>query len=90
MPSAPRASLPETEPTACFSILAAAEPGVMPRVLELFAKRGYVPTHWYSRRIGQELTIDVQMRGVDRDAAAYLAACMRQIATVEVVLTAER
>jgi len=26
--------------TACFSVHAHAEPGVMPRVLELFAKRG--------------------------------------------------
>jgi hypothetical protein len=28
---------------ACFSIHAEAEPGVRPRVLELFAKRGIVP-----------------------------------------------
>ncbi len=84
------APLPDNEPTACFSILAEAEPGVMPRVLELFAKRGGVPTHWYSRVIGGELTIDVQMRGVDQRAATYLAACIRQIATVETVLTSER
>ena len=30
--------------TACFSVHARAEPGVMPRVLELFAKRGLVPS----------------------------------------------
>ena len=32
----------------CFSVHAAAEPGVMPRVLELFAKRGLVPHKWQS------------------------------------------
>ena len=31
-----------------FSIRALAEPGVMPRVLELFAKRGLVPQRWNS------------------------------------------
>ena len=34
--------------TVCFSIQAAAEPGVMPRVLELFAKRNLVPERWVS------------------------------------------
>ena len=33
---------------ACFSIHAEADPGVMPRVLELFAKRGLVPRRWVS------------------------------------------
>ena len=32
----------------CFSVQARAEPGVMPRVLELFAKRGLVPQNWHS------------------------------------------
>ena len=48
---------PDREPTACFSVAAAAEPGVMPRVLELFAKRGLVPTHWCSRVSGRALVI---------------------------------
>ena len=34
--------------TACFSVHAHADPGVMPRVLELFAKRGLVPSAWHS------------------------------------------
>ena len=38
--------------TACFSVHARAEPGVMPRVLELFAKRGLVPSFWQSSTSG--------------------------------------
>ena len=39
----------------------------MPRVLELFAKRGLVPSSWHSATSGlddSELTIDIQMRGM--------------------------
>jgi acetolactate synthase small subunit len=79
--------------TACFSVHAHAEPGVMPRVLELFAKRGLVPSAWHSSTSGTRdaaLTIDIQMSGLDRDVTDYIAACLRQIAFVEVVLTSEK
>jgi acetolactate synthase small subunit len=73
--------------TVCFSIQARAEPGVMPRVVELFAKRGLVPLRWHSAALQSVLTIDVQMSGLDRDLADYIARCMRQITGVETVLT---
>ena len=79
--------------TAHFSVHAHAEPGVMPRVLELFAKRGLVPSAWHSTVCGTdqaELTIDIQMRGLGRDLMDYIAACLRQLAYVEVVLTSEK
>lgn len=82
---------PETEPTACFSVHAAAEPGVMPRVLQLFAKRGLVPSSWVSRVVGgRDLTIDLQMRGLDQASAAYIAQCLRQIVSVDAVLVSEK
>ena len=78
--------------TSYFSVQARAAPGVMPRVLELFAKRGLVPTVWHSA-IGDadrtDLTIDIEMVGLDREVTRYIAACLRQIADVETVLTAE-
>jgi hypothetical protein len=77
-------------PVACFAVVARAEAGVMPRVLELFTKRNLVPSSWTSRVHGDELTIDVQMTGMDRDLAEYVAACLRQLAYVDVVLTSER
>lgn len=73
--------------TVSFAVQARAEPGVMPRVVELFAKRGLVPHKWHSTSMGSALTIDVQMAGLDRDLGDYIARCMRQIIGVETVLT---
>jgi hypothetical protein len=78
-------------PVACFFVHARSEPGVMPRVLELFAKRGLVPCKWHSDTNGPSdaaLTIDLQISGLDPDTVAYVANCMRQITGVEAVLTA--
>ena len=78
---------------ACFSILAEAEPGVMPRVLELFAKRGLVPSRWVSDRVGpgqEELSIDLQVADLDQRATDYIANCLRQIWGVRTVMTSEK
>jgi acetolactate synthase regulatory subunit len=75
-------------PTVCFSVQARPEPGVMPRVVELFAKRGLVPRRWHSNASPAALNIEVHMP-LDRDLADYMAACMRQIIGVETVLTSE-
>jgi acetolactate synthase small subunit len=78
---------------ACFSVHARAEPGVMPRVLELFAKRGLVPSSWHSATSGvdeDELTIDIQMRGMPEELADFIAARLRQMADVETVLTSQK
>ena len=73
--------------TVSFSLQARAEPGIMPRVIELFAKRGLVPQKWHSTALGSVLTIDVQICGLGRDLEDYLARSMRQIVGVESVLT---
>jgi acetolactate synthase regulatory subunit len=72
-----------------FSIRAAAEPGVMPRVLELFAKRGLLPRRCNSAASNAGLSIDIRMTGLDREVAEYIARCMRQIHGVETVFTTE-
>lgn len=77
----------------CYSIHAAAEPGVMPRVLELFAKRSLVPQRWHSDVVGpegRELAIDLQVADLDAATAAYVARCLRRIWGVEAVLTSEK
>jgi len=86
------ASVAETSlsETAYFFVHAQAEPGVMPRVLELFAKRGLVPSVWHSAVSEADqarLTIEIQMRGLGHEITDYVAACLRQIASVEAVLT---
>jgi acetolactate synthase small subunit len=89
----PQASVADDDlpATAYFSVHARAEPGVMPRILELFAKRGLVPSAWHSVTCGPrhaELRIDIRMRGLDRVAADYVGACLRQITFVDLVLIA--
>ena len=82
----------------CFCVHAAAEPGVMPRVLELFAKRGLVPARWHSdvtgppkgSKGGRELAIDIQVDGLDARTGDYIARCLRQIFEVDTVLTSQK
>ena len=77
--------------TACFSVVADADPGIMPRVLEVFAKLGLVPSLWHSRIAPTgELTIDLQMEGMEAQKARHVAGCLRQIWGVSTVLTAEK
>lgn len=83
----------ESLSTACFSVQALALPGVMPRVLELFARRGLVPSQWHSvtaGAAGEELHIDIQVDGVDREQRRLLAAGLGQLVHVELVLTSEK
>ena len=79
--------------TWCFSVFAAPEPGVMPRVLELFAKRGLVPIRFHGDVVGDgpsDLVIDVHVGGLVDEAAAHVANCLRGLVHVERVLTATR
>ncbi len=96
VPGADRPARPACDPavTYCLTIHAAADPGVMPRVLELFAKRNLVPSRWHSdlTRLGggvrdQELVIDVQLAGLAVEEGDYIAACLRQQVCVQSVLT---
>ncbi len=89
---APRAPANEP-PVFCFSIQAEAEPGIMPRVLALFAKRNLVPRRWVSDvggSRGRDLWIDLQVAGLSPDRFAHIARCLRQIPGVTVVLTSEK
>lgn len=78
----------------CFSVHAEAEPGIMPRVLELFAKRNLVPSRWVSDLCGpharRELSIDIQVEGLTPELTDYIAQCLRQIYGVSAVLTSEK
>ena len=96
--SSPSSVPPQTRPVAtagvatmCFSLQADIDPGTLPRVLELFAKRGLVPNSWISRTEGTaDLSIDVQIDAMEWQQAELLAASMRQIPMVRTVLTSQR
>ena len=77
----------------CFSILAETEPGVMPRVLELFAKRNLVPRRWISDVGGpddRELAIDLQVEGLTPEVCDHIARCLRGLHYVDRVLVSEK
>ena len=78
-------------PAYCYSILAAAEPGVMARVLGVFAKRGLMPSRWHSAVDDRgELQIDIQVADLAPEPGEYLARRLRQIVNVETVLTSRK
>ncbi|WP_033067753.1 hypothetical protein [Thalassospira australica] len=84
-----------TKSVYCFSVHAAAEPDVMPRVLELFAKRNLVPASWHAtvadgHRGFEELQIDIQVQQLETKVAEHIARCLRQIIHVNTVLTSEK
>jgi len=80
-------SYPESLSVTCFSVRAGADPSVMPRVLEQFAKRGLVPRRWHSVSSKGELHIDVQVEGLEPALVAHIGRCLGQIVGVDEVLT---
>ena len=79
--------------TTCFSVVSAAEPGALPRVLEIFAKRGLVPSKLLSAiagNRGEELHIDIQIVDVDGDLMARLMKSISPVVSVRSVLTSEK
>ncbi|MCA8927445.1 MAG: hypothetical protein KDC18_05195 [Alphaproteobacteria bacterium] len=84
---------PKAGAVMCFSVAATPDPGLMPRVLELFAKRGLVPSRFFGQ-VEQapqpRLELDIQACGLSPEVAAHMARSMGQIVGVERVLMAER
>ena len=80
--SAEALNLHHQSDTACFSVVAAAMPGVLERVLELFAKEGMVPSKLHLQA-DDELSLDIQVAGMPADRAEYFGRRMRQIFYVD-------
>ncbi len=87
-PSTERASNRNADPaaTACFSVSGAPSPGLLPRILELFAKRGLVPQEVHGRVADGRLAVEIRAGGMEEREAAYIGRCLRQIYLVERVL----
>ena len=74
-------------PFAQFRIQAAAEPSVLPRILDVFAKVTIVPDTFASERRGADgMEIDIRVAGLDARQADQLASRMRAIVYVDQVL----
>lgn len=72
--------------TTLYSVRARAEPGIMPRVLDLFAKRGLVPQRWSSTAFRWGLAIEIEMADLDCELAEYIGRTIGGIVGVETVL----
>lgn len=93
MSSMPDHGPSHSKSTACFSVHAPTDPSVMPRVLEVFTRRGLIPSVWHSVLCGtrnEEIQIDVQVADVDDRMAERLAQCLRVLPCVGCVLTSEK
>lgn len=75
-----------------FTLRADADPGVLPRVLELVAKRGLVPELLTSRHHADTgtLSIEMEVAGMVRQESDHVANCLRAIPLVMQVLATER
>ncbi len=85
---------PEARPTApdrrvVFALVADADPGTLPRVLELVAKRGLVPDALTSRLNDDTLAIEMAVVGMARGESDHVANCLRQIPMVAHVTVTE-
>ena len=75
-------------PTFCLTVRTIADPGSLPRVLEVFAKRGLVPAKLFSVATGaDELTVDLQVSGLEPELGAVIANQLRSQVGIETVLT---
>lgn len=86
-----RSSAPK--PAQCFSVQAMADPGTLPRVLEVFAKRGLVPDRVHASRAASakgDLVVDLQLANASAEEARLIAQELRRQFCVDAVLVAEK
>ncbi len=82
-----------TDAVHCFSVRAVADPGMMPRLMELWAKRGLLPDRWHGVRdetSGTYVDIDIESGDIDQALATQMAAAMRAMFGVSQVLVSEK
>lgn len=64
----------------CFE--ADAEPGVLPRALELIAKRGLVPARVFAQVDDDALNVEIEVEGLQPDTAEHVGRCLGEIVGV--------
>jgi len=64
----------------CFE--ADVEPAVLPRALDLLAKRGLVPARVFAQADADLLSVEIEVEGLEADAADHVGLCLSQIVGV--------
>ncbi len=83
----------KAQPTQCFSVQALADPGTLPRVVEVFAKRGLIPGRIHASRTStpkEGLIVEVHLEDADAEQARLIAQELRRQFCVEAVLVTEK
>lgn len=82
----------DAKPVHCFAVTAVADAGIMPRILEQWAKRGLMPDRWHSVRSasGEDVHMDIETSDMDVDLALQVSEAMRSIFGVSQVLMSKK
>ncbi|BAI72743.1 hypothetical protein AZL_021050 [Azospirillum sp. B510] len=72
-----------------FSLVADADPGTLPRILEYVAKRGLVPLALRSHLIGETLDITLEVGDLPQAETDHIGRCLGQIPMVARVTVSE-
>jgi hypothetical protein len=67
----------------CFE--ADAEPAVLPRALDLLAKRGLVPNRVFAQAADDALSVEIEVEGLAPETADHVGLCLGQIVGVRAV-----
>ena len=67
----------------CFE--ADAEPGVLPRALEVLAKRGLVPARVFAQADADTLNVKIEVEGLTPETADHVGRCLGEIVGVRAV-----
>jgi hypothetical protein len=67
----------------CFE--ADAEPGVLPRALELLAKRGLVPARVFAQAADDFLSVEIEVEDLHPETAEHVGRCLGEIVGVRQV-----
>lgn len=81
------------KPAARFYVSAVADPGILPRVIQVFAKRGMIPNRIDITPIhpaSSEIMLDIQIDDLEDHCPHHMAEVLRQIIGVESTCIAER
>ena len=69
-----------------FLLTADADPGLLPRVLQVFAKRSLVPGTMHSERHAPDLlSVDLNVPAMSAARAMHITACLRETVGVRTV-----
>ena len=78
-------ALKRSKSTVRYCFEADAEPGVLPRALELLAKRGLVPARVFAQAADDLLSVEIEVEGLSPDTAEHVGSCLGEIVGVRAV-----